>query len=51
MSVPISALVFVGLLLTVIGLLVAGSLELVALGVASLFGAALLQTLGERTAR
>ena len=51
MSAPISALVFVGLLLVVIGLLVAGNLELVALGVASLFGAGLLQTVGARSDR
>ena len=49
MNAPVAALVFVGLLLAVIGLFVAGNVGLVALGVASLFGAGLLQTLGERT--
>lgn len=51
MTAPISALVFVGLLLAVVGLFVAGNLELVALGVASLFGAGLLQALATRGAR
>jgi hypothetical protein len=51
MTAPISALVFVGLLLTVIGLLVAGNIALIALGVASLFGAGLIQALESRNAR
>jgi hypothetical protein len=51
MTGPISALIFVGLLLTVIGLFVARNVSLVGLGVASLFGAGLLQTLGARSAR
>ena len=51
MNAPVTALVFVGLLLAVVGLFVAGSIGLVALGVASLFGAGLLQTLGERAER
>jgi len=42
------ALVFVGLLLTAIGLFVAGNLALIALGVASLFGAGLFETLSAR---
>ena len=51
MNAPISALVFVGLLLTLVGLFVAGSVVLIGLGVASLFGGGLLQVLGERGAR
>jgi hypothetical protein len=44
-----TALVFVGLLLTAIGLFVAGSIALIGLGVASLFGAALFQTIAHRS--
>jgi hypothetical protein len=44
-----TALVFVGLLLTAIGLFVAGSIALIGLGVASLFGAALFQTIANRS--
>jgi hypothetical protein len=51
MNAPTTALVFVGLLLAVIGLFVAGNLGLVTLGVASLFGAGILQTIGERSPR
>jgi hypothetical protein len=50
-SAPTTALVFVGLLLTLVGLFAAGNLLLVAIGVVSLFGAGLLQTLAERAAR
>ena len=49
MNATVTALVFVGLLLTVLGLLVAGSLTLIALGVATLFGAGLLQAIAART--
>ena len=45
MNASVTALIFVGLLLTVLGLLVAGSLPLIALGVAALFGAGLFQAL------
>ena len=41
MNASSTALVFVGLLLTLIGLFVAGSIALIVLGVASLFGAAI----------
>ena len=51
MNASTTALVFVGLLLTVIGLFVAGNIGLTGLGVASLFGAGVLQTIGERNAR
>jgi hypothetical protein len=50
-STPTTALVFAGLLLTLVGLFVAGNLSLVAIGVVSLFGAGLLQAIGERAAR
>jgi len=51
MNTSTAALVFVGLLLTVIGLVVAGSLPLIALGVVSLFGAGVLQAIATRSAR
>jgi hypothetical protein len=44
------ALVFVGLLLTAIGLFVAGQIALIALGLVSLLGAALFETLAARRA-
>ena len=51
MTGTIAALVFVGLLLTLIGLFVAGSLSFIALGVFSLVAAGFLQSLNERPAR
>jgi hypothetical protein len=49
MSASVTALIFVGLLLTVLGLFVAGNVVLVALGVASLFGAGLFETIASRS--
>ena len=46
-----TALIFVGLLLIVIGLFVAGSMPLIVLGVVSLFGAGVLQGIAGRSAR
>ena len=51
MNASVTALLWAGLLLTVVGLLVAGNLGIVALGLASIFGARLLQVLAERSAR
>jgi hypothetical protein len=48
MNAPVTALVFAGLLLVVLGLFVAGNLGIVALGLASIFGGGLLQVLGDR---
>jgi hypothetical protein len=48
MNASTTALVFVGLLLTMIGLFVAGSVPLIGLGVASLLGAGIFQTLSAR---
>ncbi len=48
MNASVTALILVGLLLTVLGLLVAGSLPLIGLGVAALFGAGLFEALGAR---
>ena len=49
MNASVTALIFVGLLLTVLGLLVAGSLALIGLGVASLLAAGLFETLAARS--
>jgi len=49
MNASVTALIFVGLLLTVLGLLVAGSLALIGLGVASLFAAGLFETIAARS--
>jgi hypothetical protein len=51
MNAPVTALLFVGLLLAAIGLFVAGNIGLVALGVAGLWGAGLLQALDQPFAR
>jgi hypothetical protein len=48
MNASVTALIFVGLLLTVRGLFVAGNIALIALGVASLFAAGLFQTIAAR---
>jgi hypothetical protein len=48
MSASVAALLFVGLLLTVLGLFVAGNLAIVGLGVAALFSAGLFETLRSR---
>ena len=49
MNASVTALIFVGLLLTVLGLLVAGSLALIGLGVAALFAAGLFETIAARS--
>ncbi len=49
MNASTTALVFVGLLLTAIGLFVAGNLALIGLGVASLFGGSFFQALAARS--
>jgi hypothetical protein len=49
MNASTTALVFVGLLLVALGLLVAGSVVLVGLGIVSLFGAAIFQAIGARS--
>ena len=49
MNASVTALLFVGLLLTVLGLFVAGNFALIALGVASLFGAGLFETIATRS--
>lgn len=48
MNASVTTLIFVGLLLTVLGLFVAGSMAIVALGVAALFGAGLFQAIASR---
>jgi hypothetical protein len=48
MNASITALIFIGVLLTVLGLFVAGNLVLVGLGIVSLFGAGLFQAVEAR---
>ena len=48
MNASVAILLFVGLLLTTLGLFAAGNLAVVGLGVVTLFGAALFQTVAER---
>jgi hypothetical protein len=45
----VAALLFVGVLLVVLGLFVAGNMVIVALGVAALFGAGAFETLSARS--
>ena len=49
-SVSVGALIFVGVLLTFLGLFAAGSIELIAIGVGALVAAGLFQTLQQRPA-
>lgn len=48
MSVPVIALTFLGVLLAVLGLFVAGNVTLVVIGLVAVFAAGLLQVLGSR---
>jgi len=48
MNASVVALIFVGLLLTVLGLFAAGNLAIIGLGVASLLGAGLFQAFATR---
>ncbi|HEX5147509.1 MAG TPA: hypothetical protein VFW02_00420 [Candidatus Limnocylindrales bacterium] len=45
---PVAALTVIGILLAVLGLFVAGNIEIVAIGLLSIFGAGLLQVAGQR---
>jgi hypothetical protein len=47
-SASVAALIFVGVILTFLGIFAAGSLELIVIGVVALFGAGLFQTLAAR---
>ena len=46
---PVAALTVLGIVLAVLGLLVAGNLVIVVVGLLSVFGAGLLQVAGRRT--
>jgi hypothetical protein len=48
MNASTTALVFVGLLLVALGLFAAGSVLLIGLGIASLFGAGVFETIAAR---
>ncbi len=45
---PVAALTIIGILLAVLGLFVAGSIVIVAIGLLSIFGAGVLQVAGRR---
>ena len=47
-TTPVAALTVIGIFLAVIGLLVAGNLAVVVIGLLSIFGAGLLQVAGSR---
>lgn len=47
-TAPVAALTILGILLAVLGLLVAGNVALVVIGLVSVFGAGLLQVAGGR---
>ena len=47
-TAPVAALTFLGVLLAVIGLFVAGNIVIVVIGLLAIFGAGLLQVLGSR---
>jgi hypothetical protein len=47
-TTPVAALTFLGILLAVLGLFVAGNLVIVVVGLLSIFGAGLLQIAGSR---
>jgi hypothetical protein len=47
-SLPVVALSFLGILITLLGLFAAGDLTVVALGLLALFGAGLLEVIGRR---
>jgi hypothetical protein len=47
-TAPVAALTFLGILLAVLGLFVAGNVVLVIVGLISIFGAGLLQVAGRR---
>lgn len=50
-SAPVAALIFIGVILTFLGVFAAGSLPLISIGVAAVFGAGLIAVLGEVAAR
>jgi hypothetical protein len=47
-TAPVAALTILGILLAVLGLLVAGNMVIVVIGLLAIFGAGLLQVLGRR---
>jgi hypothetical protein len=47
-TAPVAALTFLGILLAVLGIFVAGNVVLVVVGLISIFGAGLLQVAGRR---
>jgi hypothetical protein len=48
-AAPVAALTILGIMLAVLGLFVAGNMEIVVIGLVAIFGAGLLQVAGRRT--
>jgi hypothetical protein len=48
-TVPVAALTILGIMLAVLGLFVAGNMEIVVIGLVAIFGAGLLQVAGRRS--
>jgi hypothetical protein len=48
-TAPVAALTVLGILLAVLGLFVAGNIEIVVIGMLSIFGGGLLQVVARRT--
>ena len=46
-SAPVTALIFIGVILTFLGVFAAGSLPLITIGVAAVFGAGIIAVLGQ----
>jgi hypothetical protein len=49
-TAPVAALVFLGVLTTLLGFFAAGNIQVVIIGLVAIFGAGLLQVLGARRA-
>ncbi len=49
-TAPVAALVFLGVLTTLLGFFAAGNIQVVIIGLLAIFGAGLLQVLGARRA-
>jgi hypothetical protein len=47
-TAPVAALTIIGIIIAVLGLLVAGNLEIILVGLLAIFGAGLLQVAGRR---
>lgn len=51
MSIPVAALTFLGILVSVLGLFVAGNVALLAIGLVTILAAGILEVIGGRAGR